>query len=409
MISILRTFLAIAWRNLWRNYRRTGITLVVVSVGLWSIIFFNSFLNAWIQSGKDEALGLLTASGQIHAIGFLDDPGVERMMAPPDSPFLGVLNSREVAHWAPRVVIPGVVQSEYKTLPINVVGVDPGLEATLSTIPGKVVEGRYLADETDDGVVLGLHLVERLNTGLGRRVILMAPGLDGTLSEQSFDVVGLFDADNGTEDLFAFTGLGASQEFLGLEDQISQIVVAKSPQAVVEDLFRTIETAAPDLDVRTWKELNLLLAATDTSMRMFIYIWLGVVFSLVAIGIINTQLMAVFERTQEFGLLRALGMKPRFLVLMVVMESAMLVGAGVVVGIVIAIATIASLSGGVDLSGFARAMEMFQGGQTLYLGYHFEGVLLFSALIWGLGVLVTLWPARRAAKSSPVDAMHRRT
>ncbi len=161
--------------------------------------------------------------------------------------------------------------------------------------------------------------------------------------------------------------------------------------------------------MRTWKEINIFLASTDNAMGIFIFVWLSVVFSLMAIGIVNTQLMAVFERTQEFGLLRAMGMKPRQVLIMVTLESAMLIGAGVLLGAVLAALTIWSLSDGVDLSAVARAVEMFQGGEVIYPSYHPEGFLLFSAVIWILGIVVALWPARRASKSSPVEAMRRTT
>ncbi len=339
----------------------------------------------------------------------MDDPSIDALMQPPGAAFIAALNAPNVKDWTTRIALPGVVQSEYKTLPITVMGVDPEAEKRISSIPGKLVEGRYLNNSADDTVILGLHLAERLKTGLGRRVILMSQSVDGSLAEQSFDVVGLFDADQQTEDFFAFTGLQASRDFVGLNNEIAEIVVTLPKDADVDATFAGFAEAAPDMDVRTWKQLNLFLASTDTYMASFIFIWLGVVFSLMAIGIINTQLMAVFERTQEFGLLRALGMKPRLVLLMVSIESALLIGIGVIIGMSFSAATIWSLYDGVDLSAFALAVEMFQGGDILYPKYDLKSFALFSMLIWLLGVLVALWPARRASKSSPVDAMRRDT
>lgn len=405
MMESLKTFTPLAWRNLWRNARRTSITLIVVSVGLWSVLFFNSFMNAWVQSSKDAALDLLLGSGQIHAVGYMDDPSIEVLMPPPSESLKAALNDPRVADWSTRIALPGVVVSEYKTLPVTVMGVIPEAEARLSSLPGKLVEGRYLNDTDDDGVVLGLHMVERLKTGLGRRVILMSQGTDGAMAERSFDVIGIFDADQATEDFYAFTGLNASQDFLGLDDQIAEIVVVLPDEADVDAEFARIRDAAPDLDARTWKELNLFLASTDSFMGAFIYIWLGVMFSLMAIGIVNTQLMAVFERTQEFGLLRALGMKPRLVLLLVSLESAMLIGAGVLIGAAISALTIWSLQGGIDLSAYALAVEMAQGGNIIYMEYDPGSFVLFSIVIWILGIGVALWPARRASKASPVEAM----
>lgn len=409
MIDTLRTMLPLSWRNLWRNPRRTGITFVVVAVGLWSILFFNSFMLAWMQSSKDTTLQLLLGSGQIHAVGYMDDPSIESLMKPPNTALAAALDGSEVVDWTTRIAVPGVVLSEYKTLPANIMGVNPEAEKRISSIPGRLVEGRYLTSTDDDAVVLGLNMVERLKSGLGRRVILMSQNTDGTMSEQSFDVVGIFDADKGTEDLFVFTGLAASQKFLGLEDEVAQVVFVLPEEAPLDETVAKITAAAPDLDVRSWKELNLFLATMDGYMGIFIYVWLGVVFALMAIGIINTQLMAVFERTQEFGLLRALGMKPRRVLLMVSIENALLIGVGVILGMVLATATIWSVRNGIDFSAFARAMEMVQAGEIIYLKHEPGDFLLFSGLIWLLGILVALWPARRASKCSPVEAMRRDT
>ncbi len=409
MMETLRTFAPLAWRNLWRNPRRTLITLIVVSVGLWSILFFNSFMNAWMQASKVATLDLLIGRGQIHATGYLDDPSIDTLMPPPDGALEAALNAPEITNWTTRLQLPGVVLSEYKTLPVTIMGVDPMAERVVSTLPGKVVEGRYLRDAADDGVILGLNLAERLKTGLGRRVILMSQSIDGSLAERSFNVVGLFDADKPTEDFFAFTGRETAQAFVGLNREIAQIVFDVPDTTDLDGVVASLQLAAPELDVRSWRELSLFLATNEKFMGGFIFVWLGVVFSLMAIGIINTQLMAVFERMQEFGLLRALGMKPRLVLLMVTLESAMLIGIGVALGAVLAAATIWSFADGVDLSAFAEALEMFQGGQVLYPEYHPGAFAFFAAIIWALGSLVALWPARRASKSSPVEAMRRAT
>ena len=409
MNDTLKTFTALAWRNLWRNPRRTVITLIVVSVGLWSILFFNSFMIAWMQSSKQATLDLLIGRGQIHAVGYLDDPSIDALMPEPAGALKKALDAPEISNWTTRLELPGVIVSEYKTLPITIMGVDPADEHHISSLPGKVTKGRYLTDRKDQGVILGAELADKLKTGLGRRVILMSQNVDGSLSEQSFDVVGLFDADKETELFFAFTGKSAAQAFVGLDSKVAQVVFDLSNDKDLNKVIASLKSAAPDLDVRSWRRIALFLAASDSFMGGFIYIWLVVVFSLMAIGIINTQLMAVFERTQEFGLLRALGMKPRLVLLMVTIESALLIGVGVLIGAAMALLTIWSLLDGIDLSAFAQGLEMFKAGQVLKPTYHGESMVVFSVLIWLLGILVALWPARRAAKSSPVEAMRHDT
>jgi ABC-type antimicrobial peptide transport system permease subunit len=144
----------------------------------------------------------------------------------------------------------------------------------------------------------------------------------------------------------------------------------------------------------------------ETISGAYIGVWLAVVFVLMAIGIVNTQLMAVFERTREFGLLQALGMRPGLVVLQVMLESALLIGLGVLVGVAAMIATLAPLAGGIDMSAFAAAAELSGGGGRLYPVLSSLDAVSLSLVVWVLGVAVTLWPARTAAKIDPVVAMN---
>ncbi len=399
----------LAWRNLWRNPRRTVITLIVVSVGLWSILAVASFISAWAQSSRDATLRLLIAQGQIHAEGYLDNPNINRLMDPPDGALLEALNQPDISNWVARLELPAVVQSEYKTLPVSVVGVDPAAERRISSVPEKLIEGRYLSGPEDDGAVIGLNLAKRLKTALGRRVILMITAEDGWLEERSFDVVGIYDADTAFEDTYIFTGQTAMQDMVGLDTKIAQIAFEVPDEAALDGVVTRLQAAAPTLDVRQWRKLSLIMGAMDATMGGMIFVWMGVMMVMISIGVINTQLMAVFERTHEFGLLRALGLKPGHVLALVALESLLLIGLGVLIGMAMGAATVWGLSDGIDLSAFGKALEAFKAGEVLYPKIQPMDYVIFPLAIWALGVVVGLWPAWRAAKIAPVEAMRHAT
>jgi len=399
----------LAWRNLWRNPRRTLITLIVVSVAVWSILAFSALMTAWSQSSRDATLSLLIAQGQIHASGYMDDPNIDNLMPPPDAKLLAGLNSAQIGNWASRLQLPAVAQSEYKTLPVTFVGVDPAAEEKISSIPGKIIKGRYLNGPADDGVVIGRNMAKRLKTDLGRRIILMSSGTDGWLAEQSFDVVGIYDASQEFEDTYVFTGRRAGQDFVGLDNQIAVIAFTVPDEAALAGVISALQAAAPGLDVRQWRDLSPILGAIDSTMGGVIFVWLGVMMVLISIGVINTQLMAVFERTSEFGLLQALGLGPHMVLMLVTLESALLIGLGVILGNILGLATVLFLSNGIDLSAFSQALEAFKSGNILYPKVAPMDYVIYPVIIWLLGVLVALWPAWRAQKISPVEAMRHAT
>jgi ABC-type lipoprotein release transport system permease subunit len=401
----LRLLGPLAWRNLWRNPRRTLLTMIVVSVGLWSILSFAALLHAWSQSSRDTTLKLLTGQGQIHAPGYLDDPSVARRMTPPDGALAAVLRSNAVSAWGTRVRVPAIVQSEYRTVPITLLGVEPASERRLSTLPDQVVQGRYLGNAADPGIVLGQHLAQRLKTRLGKRVVVMAQGADGGLAERSFRVVGLFGGAMQAQDQYAFSGQAPVQTLLGIGSNISEITVFAGSSEALPTTLAALRRAAPGLDVKSWKQLAPLPYAVSTFFDDFVAMWLGIMFVLMAIGIVNTQLMAVFERTREFGLMKALGMTPRLVMLEVALESALLVGVGVGLGFAAAVGTVAAFHNGLNLGFLARGAELLGAGHVLHPHVNVAEFVGYSLVVWALGAAAALWPAWRAARADPVEAM----
>jgi ABC-type lipoprotein release transport system permease subunit len=387
-VDRLALLVPLAWRNLWRNPRRTLITLSVVAIGVWSILTFDVMLKAWADSSREESLRLLTGEGQIHAAGYLDDPGVAHSMPAPA-----------------RVRVPAIVQSEYRTRAVTLIGVSPAAERRVSDLPTQMLAGRYLSGDGDAAVVIGQDLVDKLKTRLGKRVIIMAQAADGHLAETGAVIIGVFGNTKPVQDEFVFTGLGAAQAELGLGGRISEVSFDAAPPATPQTAVDALKRAAPTLDVQTWMTLSPLAYTMETFSQTYVAIWLMVMFLLMAIGIVNTQLMAVFERTREFGLLQALGMRPGWIVAQVMLESAMLIGVGVVAGVALMIATLLPFGHGLDLGFLAAGAEMAGGTSVLYPRLDLADAVIFSLIVWVLGVATTLWPARTAAKASPVAAM----
>jgi ABC-type lipoprotein release transport system permease subunit len=405
MIGRLSLLAPVAWRNLWRNPRRTLITLLVVATGVWSILVFDVMLDAWVTSSREASLRLLTGEGQIHATVYLDDPNVTHRMPAPNGAMLNVLNSTAVSAWAARARVPAIIQSEYRTRAVTFLGILPQDERKVSDLPAQIVSGRYLRNGADAGIVIGRDLVDKLKTRLGKRVIVMAQAADGHLAETSFTIVGEFDGTEAAQDEFAFTGLRPAQSMLGIGGDISEISFDSAKNLPLNSVVAALKRAAPSRDVEPWTVLVPLAYTMETFSQSYVLIWLMIMFVLMAIGIVNTQLMAVFERTREFGLLQALGMRPAVILLQVTLESAFLIGIGVLVGVALMLVTLIPFRNGLDLGFLAAGAEMFGAGRVLYPQLDPGDAVRFSLIVWVLGIGAALWPARMASKTEPIVAM----
>lgn len=404
-MKMIRILFPFAWRNVWRNRRRTLITLLVVSIGVWSILTFNAVIRAWADASLAGSLKNMTAEIQVHANGYLDDPDAASGFKVPEGKLLAVLDSNKVAAWAPRIRIPAIVRSAYKTLPVTLTGIDPAREQQVSFIGEGVVRGNMLDGVNDARVVLGRHLAARLKTDVGKRIVIMANDASGNLVERGARVAGVFAASPTMEDEFLFTGLAASQALLHSPGRVSEVALKTATSAREAKVLAALRDAAPSLDIKGWQTLQPMTKGIHDLTQGFIYIWLWVMFVLIAIGVVNTQLMAVFERTREFGLLQALGFQPAWVILEVMLEAVQIIGLGVLLGAIGAIVTVQWMHGGIELNGLAAGADFLGIERVLYPRLEPREFFITVLVIWCLGVATVLWPARRAARFDAIEAM----
>lgn len=400
--------LRLARRNVLRNRRRSGVVLAAIAAGLWSMLVFAAFTRGWSEDVSRSAIETLTGHLQIHPPGYLRDPSVDHVMSPPEGALRDVLSAPVVAAWASRVRVPSVVMSERDTAGVTLVGIDPAAERGLSFIAGAVKEGRNLAGPEDDGILIGRRLAKRLGTGLGKRVVLMSQASDHSVVDRGFQVVGLYGADrSSTEMSFVFVGRSAAQEMLGLGSRVSEVAVTLRDPSRLQPFVGRVRAAAGKLDVQPWTTLEPMAQAMVALGQAWIWIFYVVMYIAMAFGLINTLLMAVLERTREFGLLQALGMRPRLILRQVLAESAILLAMGVLAGAGLAEATLAWLRDGIDLSGFAEGAEMWGMSKVIFPTLSAMDVVSAIAFIVVLGTLASLYPALRAARKVPVEAITR--
>lgn len=404
----LKALSTLAWRNLWRNYRRTLIMLLAIAVGVWAMVFMASLMRGMIDQMVLNGLQTLPGEVQVHHREYRRDPSVVNSMAPPSGALLDALQAAPVVAWSSRVRVPAVISSERGSRGVTLLGVDPVAEQALGAVPDEIVEGRFLQGADDRGLVIGASLARRLETSLGKRVVIMSQDPDNNVADRGARVVGIYRARlEGNEDRYVFAGRAALQEMLGIGERISEIAVTADNYRNVASWYPQIVAAGDDLEVVSWNELDPFLSSMLAVQDGFALIFMVVVFLALSFGLVNTLVMAVFERVREIGLMQALGMGPGLILGQVMLESLYLLCLGLAFGNLSAWLTIKPLESGIDISVVAQGMEMMGMSTVLYPVLHRSDMLMSTAVVVVLGLLASLAPAWHASRLDPVEALNK--
>ncbi len=402
-----RAVLVLSWRNLWRNHRRTFIMLAAISIGVWAMIFMTALMRGMVDDMLKQGIQNLPGHIQIHHPDFRDDPNVVNSINAPDGDLLKALNSSS-SHWTMRIKVPAVIASERDTRGINLLGIEPDTETLITGIGRQITEGRFLNDINDKGLVIGAKLAERLETRLGKRVVIMSQDPDNNIAERGFKVVGIYKAKMpGLEEFNVYAARGTLQRLLKIDNKISEIAIAGEDFRDIDALYRNIKQATPgSLEIKAWYELDAYLKYMLNMMDGFVLVWVVIIFLALSFGLVNTLVMAVFERVREIGLIQALGMRPGMIVYQILLESLLLLLIGLSIGNFLAVVSVKPLESGLDISIVAEGMAMMGASSMLYPSLTLYDMLLANSVVIILGMLTSILPAWRAAKLDPVRAIN---
>ena len=406
-MNTLRILTMLAWRNLWRNHRRTLIMLSAVIVGVWAMIFMTALTMGMVNDMIEDSISVLPGHVQVHHPDYLDDPNIVNLLPMPDAEIEDMFASAGFRAWATRIKVPAVVSSERESRGVTLLGIDPQREESMSFVDYDAVDGRFLEGPGDDGLVIGRKLAETLETELGKRVVLMSQDPDNDIADRGFRVVGLFGADvESYEEQYVFAGKDTVQELLRVGDRVTSIVVLGDDYRNVEPVYDKVRALVDGgVEVSRWTELDTYLGTMLRVMDGFVLVWVIVIFLALSFGLVNTLVMAVFERVREIGLMLALGMKPASILAQIVIESMLMLVIGLGIGNLLAWATIKPLESGIDISVVAEGMAMMGAASVLYPQLRIEDVVLANTVVMILGFLASLSPAWRASRLQPIEAI----
>jgi ABC-type lipoprotein release transport system permease subunit len=407
MMHRFAILLRLAWRNLWRNHRRTSIMLMAIVLGAWAMIFMTALMRGMVTEVVKDGISALPGHVQAHHPDFRDDPSVVNLIPLGDAELQRRFANAGFVGWATRVRVPAVVTSEYDSRGLTLLGIDPQRERGLTFVDYDSVEGRFLESTDDPGIVIGAKLARTLNTELGKRIVVMSQDPDNDIADRGFRIVGIFHANvTAFEESFVFAGKSTVQNLLRIGDRVSELVVQGEDYRDVEPVFAaTLELVDGDVDVERWYELDPYLGSMLGVMDGFVLVWIVVIFLALSFGLVNTLVMAVFERVREIGLMLALGMRPINILGQIVIESLLLLAMGLAIGTALSWATVQPIKDGIDISVVGEGLDMWGMSSTLYPELLLSDVILANVVVMVLGFLASLSPAWRASHYEPIEAI----
>lgn len=399
--------LTIAWRNIWRNKRRSLIVLSSVAVGLVAILLNDGLSIGMIRQIFENQIGSHVSHIQIHSKGFNDNKVIQNSMSDPGKVTEVLARTPGIEHYSHRVVTYGLLSSAVNSSGCIIVGIDPAEEQTITTIDRSIVEGTYLTGKRHE-VVIGRKLAEKLNVGVGDKVVGMASTVSGSVGADMFRVVGLFQTVSSAFDKsYMFISLENAQEMLEMGAGISECAVITQDRRRAEEVRdRLVSALGPSYEVLTYADIMPLMISQMQIYEESMYIVYVIVGLAMIFGIINTMLMSVFERIREFGVLMSIGMKNSRLVGMILMEAALLGGLGAAIGLLAGLGLLIPLShSGLNLSMFSESLTSFGSGSVIFPVLRLEAVAEAVVIMPFIAVIGAIYPAFKAIRFEPVRAV----
>lgn len=351
-----------------------------------------------------------TGHVQIHAPGYLKNPSMHLKITHGEKLIETLVGIKEIQSFSPRILGAGLTYHSTKATPAVIWGIDPERENLTTSLERKVKKGRYIISGLSQNeryeVMIGARLAKSLNCSLGDRLVLISQGFDGSIANDEFDVVGIVGNDQSNLRSHVFMSLRASREFFSMGDQFHEIAVVTGHYKYAEELSKNLEKklAQFKVSVAPWQVIAKEFYNAMLTDKKGNQITLFIIIVMVALGVLNTILMSVMERTKEYGVLRALGTRPMMVFALVVLESLILALVAIALSFVVSLPINyffvyhgITLSEPFEMAGIY--FDTFTGEFSIYTVFYPAAVVIFATL------LVSTYPGLRSAFIRPIDAL----
>lgn len=402
----MHILLTISWRNIWRHPARSGILLAAITIGVWAGIIVSGWGNGLIEQRINYLIGTELSHGQIHHPEFLTEREPWMYLEDAGSILDWLEEDERVRSFSPRTLTDGMARSPVTTSGVRIRGVDPVKEKETVTLFERVIEGDWFGGESRNPVVIGRELADKLNLELNDRLVLQFQDMENELTAGAFNIVGIFQsASTDYDERNVIVRSDDLSELLGRQQVYHEIAMSMTEENLADSVVADLNTEFPSVDAQTWYELSPEIRYYASYGGVMTYYMMVIIMLALAFGILNTMLMAIFERMRELGMLLSIGMSKSRVFTMIMVESVMLTLSGAVLGMLSGWLSIRYLGDrGIDMQMFGEGLAEFGIEPVTYpfvtTGEYFgvTGIVIIAAL------LAAVYPAMKAIRLNPVQA-----
>lgn len=434
--SELRVLVYLAWRNVWRNKLRSALTAGGMVVGLTLMIAYVALMDGMFRQMVSFATDVTVGDIQVHRQGYLDDQDLYALVP------WGLVKHLEQTTpyaYAPRLYAAGLASAGESSSGALLEGIDPQAERDVTTLYKRIREGRFDLSGSrtvyprgpkepsvpEYPVVVGYNLAKNLQLHVGSELVLITQAADGSIGNGLFEVRGILNSvDPAFDRMGVLMSLKAFNSIMFITGGVHELAVHignDDPLDVARDAIAASVADWPGhatltksdggpVRVRTWRQINPDLSSMVNSSAVIMYIFAVIVFAISAMGILNTMLMATYERRHELAILLALGMGRGAMMLMVLLEAVYLTFVGAVAGC----AAGSALAWYLQVYGFDTSRWMAQGLDFLgvvmepvyYAHLKPEHLVISVVLLLVTNLVAAVLPSWRTARLRPAHALH---
>ena len=406
----MKLYLRLAWRNVWRHRRRTLIIVLAMGLGLAMMMMYDGLIAGFDQAIYGNAIKVLGGNIQVHAG---ESTEAEQDSLTPLADDQAVVNAAlaqpQVLAATRRINTGGLASSREGAFAVSIIGIEPEKESEVNLAAQNVVAGRYLASDDRDVIFIGKGLADAMGVQVGDRITMTGRATHEQMRRRTMTVGGIYDlgmpdVEKGT----IYVSLSEAQDLYDLSGQTTEVAIVLKQLGQEDAVIAALIPALPGYEIKSWRSNFPDLVAAIQTKSGVMDIFSVIILMIAGIGILNLLLMAVYERTREIGLIGALGLKPRQISLLFILEGTLIGLVGVAAGIAFGLFLNGMLMRtGLDFSAFSSATAyMALISDKIYPGWGVDKLLGRAAMVAIIAALASLLPAREAAQREPADALH---